>query len=1266
MASPYWCFAEFRLDPDNSCLWRGAHVVPLTPKAFDVLHYLVTHPDRVVTKDALLDAVWPTTAVTDVVVRMAIGELRRALGDTAQASQYIATVQRRGYRFVALVTPGTSEAAPPAVPSPSPPLALVPLPAPEDAPPASGGRDAPPEELAPWRCAVCRQPQAPAARFCVACGTPRAETCSACGQAVSGPATFCPGCGQRLAALPPGAPAHHLPVPLALAGERKQVTVLFADLKDSLALIRDLDPEAAQQLLDPALHAMMDAVHRYEGTVNQVLGDGIMALFGAPLAHEDHAVRACYAALAMQAALRAYAEDVHRTHGLALQSRIGINSGEVVVRTISHDLHMDYSAVGQTTHLAARMQQVAAPDTVVLTVATARLAEGFVQVRALEPVPVRGLPAPVAVFELHGASAVHSRFQAAVIRGLTRFVGRELELATLQQALERASAGHGQVVAVVGEPGMGKTRLAYEGVQDLRRQGWLVLESAVASYGQGTPYFPVVELLQCYFHLKEGEAPPAIQTTVTGQVLALDETLQGTVPALLALLDALPDDSPFWQLEPVPRRRRIQEALKQLLVRASQAQPVVLVVENLHWIDTETQAWLDTLVESLPAAPLLLLVNYRPEYQHGWGSKTYYTQLRLDPLPPTSATALVQDLVGTDPDLEPLARRLIAHTEGNPFFLEESVRTLVEMQALVGRRGAYHLTQALPTIQMPATVQAVLTARIDRLPPAAKRLLQTAAVIGTEVPLPVLHAVVELPEEAVQQSLTHVQAAEFLYETRLFPTPVYTFKHALTQQAAYQSLLISTRQQLHGQIAQILETQCAAMAETQPERLAHHYTEAGLGAQAVGYWQRAGQRAMERSAQMEAINHLSRGLEVLSTMPDMPERAQYELDLQLPLGAAWAQARGWAAPEVGQVYARARALCQCLGESLQLPIVLLGQFVGCFHRAELQTARELAEHLFTLAQRQSDPVLLLEAHTTLGSTLLVCGEVVAAHAHVAQGSALYVQAYHRTLVARHGLDFGVVVRCFAALSLWLLGAPHQALAQVHQAHTMAQELSHPYSLAFALTFVMRLCQWRRDVPATLTWAETLIALCTEHSFRQYLYHGRLLYGWVRSTQGQTAEGINQMRQSVMAYQGTIELWRPYGLALLAEGYAKVGAADEGRRVLAEARASVQHTGERVWEAELHRLKGELLQARHPHPAPGGGMANAAEAEACFQQALAVARRQQAKALELRAATSLARLWQHQGKQTKARQLLAPIYGWFTEGFDTADLQEARALLEALT
>ena len=488
-----------------------------------------------------------------------------------------------------------------------------------------------------------------------------------------------------------------------------------------------------------------------------------------------------------------------------MQIRVGLNAGEVVVRAIGNDLHMDYSAIGQTTHLAARMEQMAMPGSILMTRAVLGLAEGWVQVTPLGPVPVKGLDAPVEVFELVSASGLRRRLQTAAVRGLTRFVGRDTEFAALVHALARAGAGHGQVVALVGEAGVGKSRLVYELTHSHHLQGWRVLESASVSYGKATPYFPVIDLLKRYSHVEDDDDARTMRAKVTGQVLTLDEALQDTIPALLALLDALPPESPFLQLDPPQRRQRTLDALKRVLLRESQGQPLLLVFEDLHWIDSETQALLDSLVESLPTAHLLLLVNYRPEYQHRWSAKTYYTQVRLDPLAPVSADQLLQALLGEDPSLAPLTHLLITRTEGNPFFLEESVRTLVETGVLVGEPGAYRLAQALPTIQVPATVQAVLAARIDRLPLEEKHLLQTAAVIGTEVSLPLLQAIAEMPEATLHRGLAHLQAAEFLYETHLFPEREYTFKHALTHEVAYGSLLLERRRVLHARIVEALE-----------------------------------------------------------------------------------------------------------------------------------------------------------------------------------------------------------------------------------------------------------------------------------------------------------------------------------------------------------------------------------------------------------------------------------------------------------------------------
>src|SRR5262249_12417827 len=418
---------------------------------------------------------------------------------------------------------------------------------------------------------------------------------------------------------------------------------------------------------------------------------------------------------------------------------------------------------------------------------------------------VKGGTEPVEVYELTGASTVRRRLQAAVARGLTTFVGRDTEINALNQALEQARAGHGQVVAAVGEAGVGKSRLVYECVHSQHTQGWLVLESASVSYGKATPYWPVVHLLRRYAHVEDGDDSRTIRAKVTGQIVTLDESLQATIPALLSLLEALPEDSPFLQLDPPQRRQRTLDGLKRLWLRESQVQPLLLVFEDLHWIDAESQALLDSLVESLPTAQIVLLVNYRPEYQHGWDSKTFYTQLRLDPLPPERAEALLAALLGNDPSLAPLTKLLIARTEGNPFFLEESVRTLVETRALVGTPGAYRLAQSLPTIQVPATVQAVLAARIDRLPAPGKRPPHDPAVIGTEVPFPLLQAIGEVPEEALHRGLDHLQAAELLYETRLFPEREFTFKHALTHEVAYGGLLQERRRVLHGRIVEVLE-----------------------------------------------------------------------------------------------------------------------------------------------------------------------------------------------------------------------------------------------------------------------------------------------------------------------------------------------------------------------------------------------------------------------------------------------------------------------------
>jgi class 3 adenylate cyclase/tetratricopeptide (TPR) repeat protein len=737
--------------------------------------------------------------------------------------------------------------------------------------------------------------------FCGGCGTRLPALCLSCGFANPEGFAFCGKCGARVteATMPAsqgslafGSPQSFTPKHLAakiliskaaLEGERKQVTVLFADLKSSMELLSERDPEEARKLLDPVLEHMMEAVHRYEGTVNQVMGDGIMALFGAPLAHEDHAVRACYAALRMQESVKRYAEGVLHSFGVPVEIRVGLNSGEVVVRAIGSDLHMDYTAVGQTTHLAARMEQIARPGTIVLSPETLALAEGFVQVNSRGAVPVKGLARPIEIFELSGVSPVRSRLHAAASRGLTRFVGRDAEIELLRQALGRAGEGHGQVVAVMGEPGVGKSRLAWEFTHSHRSQGWLVLEAASVSYGKATTYLPVIELLRGYFGIEPRDDGRKMREKLTGKLLALDRALEPELAVFLSLLD-VPIEDPEWvRLDPSQRRRQTHEALKRLVLRESQVQPVLLVVEDLHWIDSETQALLDLLVESVPTARLLLLVNYRPEYGHGWGSKTYYQQIRLDTLPRTSATELLAALLGTGAGFDALTRLLIERTQGNPFFLEESVRTLVETGALSGERGAYRLTGLVQSLQLPATAQAIVAARIDRLEPADKRLLQAAAVVGKDVPFPLLEAISEEAQGRLREGLARLQAAEFLYEARLFPELEYTFKHALTHEVAYAGLLQDRRGALHARVLEAMERIYADRLDEHVDRLAYHALRGDVREKAVQYLRQAGLKASARSALPDARAWFEQALGVLEALPETRSSLEQGFEIRLEL-----------------------------------------------------------------------------------------------------------------------------------------------------------------------------------------------------------------------------------------------------------------------------------------------------------------------------------------------------------------------------------------------
>jgi predicted ATPase len=947
--------------------------------------------------------------------------------------------------------------------------------------------------------------------------------------------------------------------------------------------------------------------------------------------------------------------------GVHLAVRLGIHTGLVVVGDVGGGTWQEQLALGETPNLAARLQGIAAPNALVISATTFQLLGGFFACQPLGTPPLKGQAQPLTVYRVLYESMARSRLEAAGSTGWTPLVGREQEIGLLVERWAQVREGVGQVVLLSGEAGIGKSRL----VQVLQEhvatepRAWLT-PCQCSPYYQNTALYPMIDLLErVALRFEREESPQQKLSKLEGFVVQYGLPLAETVPLLAALL-SLPLTADYAPLTVSLEQQKQQtlHALLTVMLRIAAQQPVLFVVEDLHWVDPSTTEFLSLLVDQGPTARILALFTFRPDFSPPWTGRSHLIQVTVPRLPQRQAVEVIRQVAHGKTLPSEVVEQIVARTDGVPLFVEELTKMVLESGLLQEQEEHYALTGPLPPLAIPATLHDSLMARLDRLA-TVKALAQFGATLGREFAYALLQAVSLWDEATLQRGLHQLVEAEFLYQQGLPPQATYVFKHALIQEAAYQSLLRSTRQQYHQRIAQVVEARFPELCETQPELLAHHYTEAGVLAQAVLYWQRAGQRAIERSAPVEAIAHLSKGLEVLGMLPDTPARAQQELGVQIALGQAWMAAKGQGIPEVERAYTRARELCRQVGETPEIFPVVWG--LGRFYlvRAEYQTARELAEQCLSMAQRVHDPALLLVAHHTLGGTLYHLGEFTLGRAHLEQGIALYDRHQHHHLAFRHGMGLGVWCLSYVAWPLWQLGYPDQALRRSNEAITLAYELSHPLSLAAALDYAAMLHYSRRERHATQERAEAGMALASEKGFPQFLTVGMMMRGWALAMQGQEEEGIAQLRQGLAAIRAAgAEVARSRDLALLAEAYGKVGQTEAGLTVLAEALAVVDKTGERFWEAELHRLKGELLLQQ----ATGSDD----EAETWLHQALDIAGHQQAKSLELRAAVSLSRLWQRQGKRTEAHELLAPIYGWFTEGFDTVDLREARALLEALT
>jgi class 3 adenylate cyclase/predicted ATPase/energy-coupling factor transporter ATP-binding protein EcfA2 len=1042
--------------------------------------------------------------------------------------------------------------------------------------------------------------------------------------------------------------------------ERRQLTVMFCDVVESTKLSSQLDPEEYREVVRAYQQVCTEVIQRYDGHIAQLLGDGLLVYFGYPQAHEDDPQRAVRTGLGILAAMRNLNQGLQQAKGMQLALRVGINTGLVVVGEMGTTGRQEHLALGQTPNVAARIQGLAQPNTMAVSEATYRLIQGYFACQDLGAQVLRGVTESMHIYQVLSESGATSRLDVAQPRGLTPLVGRESEVTLLLERWEQAKAGQGQVVLLTGDAGIGKSRLVQMLKDHVTHEPHVRWECRSAEYSQNTALFPLVDLFQRLLRFEPQETPAAKLEKLEHALSQYRLPVEETVPLLAPVLSlSLPENRcPLLNLSPQRQRQKTLETIVAILLEQAEHQPVLFIVEDLHWTDPSTLELLGLLLDQTPTASLLVLLTCRPYFQPAWHHRSYLTEITVNRLSHVQVEQIVNRL--TDGKILPpeVMQQIVEKTDGVPLFVEELTKAILESGQLKAFDGHYELIGSLSTLTIPATLQDSLMARLDRLV-TAKAVAQYAAVIGRQFAYDLLSTVSQLDAATLQRELVRLVEAEIVYQRGLPPHATYIFKHALIQDAAAQSLLKTTRQHYHQQIAQVLEAQFPATAETQPELVAHHYTEAGLMEQAGRYWHKAGQSAVQRSAHVEALAHLRQGLALLQTLPETPERIQREVDMLIALGASLLAVKGYAASEVGETYTRARLLCEHLDDPHQLFTVLRGLWNYYLVRAEYQTAHKLGEQLLTLAQQVQDASMLCAAHRALGATLFFLGEAASAYTHLAQGLAFYDPQQHGASTFLYGEDTGVVCRSHAAAALWYLGYPDQGLTQSQEALALAQQIAHPFSLGFALVFAAIVHQYRREARAVHRCAEATLSLAMAQGFPLWRAQGAIFRGWTLAQQaGQVQEGIVQIEQGLSALRATgTELVRPYRLALLAEAHGTLGEPEAGLTVLTEALTLAETTGERWYEPELYRLKGALLLQQSSD--------NQAEGEHCFQKALDIARNQQAKSFELRTATSLARLWCQQGKRPEAHDLLAPVYGWFTEGFDTLDLKDAKALLDDL-
>lgn len=1224
-------FDGYTLDPRQHLLSMGETRIRMREKPFQVLMYLVEHGGRVVSKDELIEQVWAGQPVRRTTVESCIRSARRALGESGQAQRFIQTVPGQGYRFVGEVVRQEEDEA-------------------ETGP---GGKP----------CPACESDNPANAKFCMSCGSPLSTACPNCGSPYMPPANFCTHCGLALSdSQPVPPPAVETPEPEAetrparqrSAAERRQLTALFCDVVGSTPLSETLGLEDFHEVLRAYQEMCTDVMAQCDGYIAQYLGDGLLVYFGYPLAHEDDAQRAVQAGLGILKALDELNDRFDRQFGVRLAVRIGVHTGLVI---IGDEGRREPLAIGDTLHIAARIQTMAAPNTVVLSAVTARLVQGYFTCEALGAHALKGLSTPMMLFRAVQASGASSRLDVALHAGLTPLVGREVEVTFLRERWLQVTEGIGHAVLLSGEPGIGKSRLVHV-VQDYSAADSAVtLEGRCSPYRQHSALYPVIDILQRLLAFHADDGPYMKLRKLEAALMPSALPVQTFMPLLAELLALKPEPEryPMPQMPPQQKRQQTLEAIVTLVLELAESQPVLLVVEDLHWVDPSTLEWLSLLLDQIAGSLAFVLLTGRSHFQNPWLQSSHVTQLTLTRLSVDQVEQMMMHLAGGKALPDEVLQPLVPKTDGVPLFVEELTRTLLEADLLQEGETQYALSAPLPDFAIPATLHDSLMARLDRLG-RTKIVVQLGATAGRQFSYQLIQSVLQWEDDELQGELKRLIAAELLYPYGLPPQTTYIFKHAMLQEIAYQALSRQTRQDYHARIAEAMEHLVPDLVTLQPELVAHHYTEAGLVAEAIPFWQQAGQRAIDRSANVEAIAHLSKGLELLERLPASPERVQQELALQLALGAPLLMTRGHSAPEVETAYARAYALCREVGESPRLFSVLMGLWRFYYARAELRTALELGEQCHLLAGGLEDSVFLHESHLAIGSTLFILGDYTAVRHHLEQGLALYDREQSRARGFSIGNDPGVVCLTRLAWSLWMLGYPDQALARMDEALALAESLARPYSVGLALQFGAVLHQFRREAQLVQAKAEATMELAEAQGFVYWLGGAKCMRGWARAVLGDVEAGTAELREGLSSWlEMGATLGQTHLFLRLAEAYHQGGQLQASLGVLDDTIRVVDDTEECHYESELYRFKGELLHQMSPfHP----------EAEPALMRALDLARQRRAKSLELRAAMSLCQYWRAQGKLTDAEQILTPVYNWFTEGFETPDLQQAKALLEA--